>query len=81
MNNVLYTFGNILIISLFVYFIYAEFKDYEEINFYEHKWIILMYIVLLIIAIILWRIIYLIIKDNLSSIIEYNQLIKRVKNG
>jgi len=80
-NNVLYIFGNILIISLFVYFTYVEFKDYEEINLGEHKWIIFLYIILLVLAIVVWRIIYLIIQENLSSVIEYHQLIKRVENG
>ena len=81
MNNALYIFGNILIISLFVYFTYVEFKDYEEINLDEHKWIIFLYIILLVLAIVVWRIIYLIIQENLSSVIEYHQLIKRVENG
>jgi len=80
-NNILYYFGNILIISLFSYFLYIEFKDYEEINFKEHKWIIFIYILLLILAIIIWRIIYLIIKTNFLEVIQYSNIIKRMKNG
>ncbi len=81
MNEILYMVGNILIISLFVYLIYIEFKEYEEINFHESKWIILLYIILLILAIIVWRVIYFIITSNFSFIIKYNQIIQRVTNG
>ena len=81
MNDIIYQFGNILIIALFSYLAYIKFKDFNEIDLREHKWIIFIYILLLVLTIIVWRIIYLIIETNFSEAIQYNNTIKSVENG
>ena len=81
MNDIIFYFGSIIIISFFIYLVYIKFKDFPEIDLNENKWLILLYIFLLIFAIIVWRIVYLLIKTNFSQIIQYNQLIQRISNG
>ena len=81
MNDIIFYFGSLILISLFIYLVYIKFKDFPEIDLTEHKWIILLYIFLLVFSIIVWRIIYLVIKANLFEITKYNQIIQRVTNG
>ena len=81
MSDVIFYFGSIVIILFFIYLSYIKFKDYPEIDLKEHKWIIFIYIILLVMAIIVWRIIYLLIKVNFFNVIEYNTIIQRVNNG
>ena len=81
MSNIIYYFGNAILIVIFSYIAYIEFKEYEEIDFNEHKWIILMYFLLLILSLLVWRIVFLIIKYNLLEFIEYQKIIKRIENG
>ncbi len=81
MNDIIFYFGSLILISIFIYLAYIKFKDFPEIDLKEHKWIILLYIFLLVFAIIVWRIIYLVIKVNLFEITKYNQIIQRVTNG
>jgi len=80
-NNIIFYFGSIVIILFFIYLSYIKFKDYPEIDLKEHKWIIFIYIILLVMAIIVWRMIYLLIKVNFFNVIEYNTIIQRVNNG
>ncbi len=81
MNNIIFYFGSIVIILFFIYLSYIKFKDYPEIDIKEHKWIIFIYIILLVMAIIVWRMIYLIIEVNFFNVINYNTIIQRVNNG
>ena len=81
MNDIIFYFGSVVIILFFIYLLYIKFKDYPEIDLKEHKWIIFIYIMLLITAIIVWRIIFLLIKTNFFNVIEYNNIIQRVNNG
>jgi len=80
-SDVIFYFGSIVIILFFIYLSYIKFKDYPEIDLKEHKWIIFIYIILLVMAIIVWRMIYLLIKVNFFNVIEYNTIIQRVNNG
>ncbi len=80
-NNIIFYFGSVIIILFFIYLAYIKFKDFPEIDLSEHKWIILLYIFLLILAIIAWRIVYLLIKANFFEVVKYNQIIQRVTNG
>ncbi len=80
-NNIIFYFGIIIIISLFIYLTYIKFKDFPEINLNEHKWIILLYIFLLVFSIIIWRIIFLFIKSGFFHIIQYNQVLQKVNHG
>jgi len=80
-NDVIFYFGSIIIIFAFVWLVFIRFKEDDEINLKEHLWLIVLYIILLITAIIAWRVIYLIIISNSQKIINYNNLIQRVNNG
>ena len=81
MNDVIFYFGSIIIIFAFVWLVFIRFREDDEINLKEHLWLIVLYIILLITAIIAWRVIYLIIISNSQKIINYNNLIQRVNNG
>jgi len=80
-NDIIFYFGIIIIIGIFIWFLFIKFKNEDEINLKEHFWIIILYILLIVAAIITWRIIYLIIISNSQKIINYNNLIQRVNNG
>jgi len=80
-NDIIFYFGSIIIIGIFIWFLFIKFKNEDEINLKEHFWIIILYILLIVTAIITWRVIYLIIISNSQKIINYNNLIQRVNNG
>jgi len=80
-NNIIFYFGNVIIIGVFIWFLFIKFKNEDEINLKEHLWLIILYIFLLVVAIITWRIIYLILISNSQKIINYNNLIQRINNG
>ena len=80
MNNLIFYFGTLLIIAFFIYVIINRFKD-NYINLKEHFWIILIYILVMVWAIIAWRIIQLLLTSNISHINDYNNLIQKTING
>ena len=80
-SDILFYIGSVLIIALFVFLLIGRFKDIDEIDLKEHKWIIAIYIVLLLGALTAWRKLYLIIILNTLDINRYNEIIERVING
>ncbi len=80
MNNIIFYFGAVLIIIFFVYVIIIRFKD-NDINLKEHFWIIILYISIMVLAIISWRVIELLLTSNISHINNYNSLIEKFGNG
>ena len=68
MSDIIFYFGSIVIIFAFI-------------GLVAKKWIILLYIVLLVFAIITWRVIYLFLISSTQEMINYNQNIQRVING
>ncbi len=80
MNNLIFYFGAILIIVFFTYVIIIRFKD-NDINLKEHFWIIILYILIMVLAIIAWRVIELLLISNISHINNYNSLIEKYRNG
>lgn len=80
MNNLIFYFGAILIIVFFVSVIITRFKD-NEIDLKEHLWIILIYILIMVLAIIAWRVIELLLISNISQIHNYNTIIEKYSNG
>ena len=63
-NENIFYFGVVIIILIFIFFIYSTIKADEvpidyEINLNEHKKLIILSIILLIGAIIVWRIVFL----------------------
>jgi uncharacterized membrane protein YhaH (DUF805 family) len=81
MTDIIFYFGSIVIIFAFIGLVAKKFKDEDNIDLNEHKWIILLYIVLLVFAIITWRVIYLFLISSTQEMINYNQNIQRVING
>jgi len=80
-NDVIFYFGNIIIIALFVWLLILRFKDVDNIDLSRHIWIIILYTILLVLSIITWRIIYLIIISNIKGINNYNIVIESTLNG
>ena len=63
-NEIIFYFGIVIIILIFIFFIYSTIKNdeipiEEEINLDKHKNFIILSIILLIGAIIVWRIVFL----------------------
>ena len=81
MTDIIFYFGSIVIIFAFIGLVVKKFKDEDNIDLNEHKWIILLYIVLLVFAIITWRVIYLFLISSTQEMINYNQNIQRIING
>jgi len=79
-GNLIFYFGAVLIIAFFISVIISRFKD-NDINLKEHFWIILLYIVIMVLAIIAWRVIQLLLTSNISHINDYNNLIQKYGNG
>jgi len=80
-NDVIFYFGNIIIIALFIWLFILRFKDVDNIELSKHLWIIILYTILLVLSIITWRIIYLIIISNIKGINNYNIVIESTLNG
>ncbi len=80
MSDLIFYFGALLIIAFFIYVIINRFKD-NDINLKEHLWIILIYILIMVLAIIAWRVIQLLLTSNISHINNYNTLIEKMSNG
>jgi len=80
-NNVIFYFGSIVIIVFFVGLAVKRFKEDDSIDLNKHKWIILIYIVLLVMAIIAWRILDLMIESKMLQITKYNKTIENFNNG
>ena len=81
MSDIIFYFGSTIIVSLFIYLSIIKFKDYKEIDLKEHKWIIITYILLLVLAIIAWRVIFLIIEVNFYQSLKYEKTIEDIING
>lgn len=81
MNDAIFYFGAVIITAAFVGMLIIKFKDEDNIDLNKHKWIILLYIILLICSIITWHFITMFFVSNTKGIINYNQNIQRVING
>jgi hypothetical protein len=66
---------------MFVWLFMLRFKDEDKIDLNEHKWIIILYLVLMILAIATWRVVYLLIVVNFEHIISINTLTQSYING
>jgi NADH:ubiquinone oxidoreductase subunit 6 (subunit J) len=81
MTDIIFYFGAIIIIAAFIGVLIKKFKNEDNIDLSEHKWIILLYILLLVFAIITWRVVYLFLISSTQEMINYNQNIQRALNG
>jgi len=81
MTDIIFYFGVIVIIGWYIHLIVQRFKEEDKIDLKEHFWIIVLYIVLLIVSIIVWRIISLFLISSTDAIINYNTNIENLING
>jgi len=81
MTDIIFYFGTFVITAAFAGLLVVKFKDEDNIDLNRHKWIIILYIVLLVGAIITWRIMYLLLISHTQEMINYNQNIQRAING
>jgi NADH:ubiquinone oxidoreductase subunit 6 (subunit J) len=80
-NDVIFYFGAIIIIIFFIGLAVKRFKEDDKIDLNKHKWIIITYIFLLVMAIITWRILNLMIESKMTQITNYNKTIEEFSNG
>ena len=81
MTDIIFYFGSIIIIGLYIYLVVQRFKEEGKIDLKEHFWIIAVYIVLVVISIIAWRVIYLLLISSTDLMINYNTNIENLING
>jgi len=79
--EIVYYFGIIILITGVISIMYFRFKEYDEIDLKNHIVIIVIYIVLLVLAIILWRILFDMLHGIADMINIDNSIYKRVING
>jgi NADH:ubiquinone oxidoreductase subunit 6 (subunit J) len=80
MNDIIFYLGAIIIIVFFVGLLIKKFKEDDEIDLKKHKWIIITYVILLIMAILSWRILNLMIKKPMTQISDYTKSIEIINN-
>ena len=81
MTDIIFYFGAVVIIFAFIGFVTVKFRNEDNIDLNRHKWIILLYIILLVVSIITWRIVYLLLISSTQEMINYNINIQRAING
>ena len=81
MTDIIFYFGSIIIIGVYIYLVIERFKEEDKIDLKEHFWIIVVYIFLVIISIIAWRIMYLVLISSTNLLINYNTTIENLING
>ncbi len=80
-SKILLYFGDIVIISWIIYLLVERFKDEDNINLSEHKWIIFLYILIMLSTLFTWKIIYELIITSISNNLTYDQIIQSIFNG
>ena len=58
-----------------------KFKDDDKIDLNKHKWIIVIYIVLLVISIITWGVLVSMIDKQITKITNYNKNMEEFEYG
>ena len=81
MTDIIFYFGVIIIIGWYVYLVVQRFKEEDKIDLKKHFWIIVLYIVLLIVSIIVWKVISLFLVSSTDMIKNYNTNIANLING
>ena len=81
MIDIIFYFGSIIIIGIYIYLVIQRFKEEGKIDLKEHFWIIVIYIILIVISIIAWRVIYLLLISSTNLMINYNTNIENLING
>ena len=81
MTEIIFYFGAVVITTAFIWLMILKFKDEDEIDLSKHKWIIILYILLLIIGIFTWGVIYKYLTSQVKNINSYNKKIEKLLNG
>ena len=81
MTDIIFYFGTFVITAAFAGLLVVKFKDEDNIDLNRHKWIIILYIILLVLAIFTWGIMYKMLNSNTNKIIQHNQQIESYING
>ena len=81
MSNVIFYFGAIVIIVFYIGIMVKKFKDDDKIDLNKHKWIIIIYIILLVISIITWGVLVSMIDEQINKITNYNKNIEEFEYG
>jgi len=80
-SDIIFYFGVIVIMIFYIGIVIKKFKDDDNIDLNEHKWIIIVYIILLVFSIITWRVLNLMIESKIEQINNYNQKIEELEYG
>jgi len=80
-SNVIFYFGAIVIIVFYIGIMVKKFKDDDKIDLNKHKWIIIIYIILLVISIITWGVLVSMIDEQINKITNYNKNIEEFEYG
>ncbi|MEO1928380.1 MAG: hypothetical protein ABGX26_06795 [Nautiliaceae bacterium] len=80
-SKIILYFGDIVIVAWIVYLVIERFKDEDSINLSEHKWIIFLYILIMLSTLFTWKIIYELIITSISNDLTYDQIIQSIFNG
>jgi len=65
----------------YICIVMKRFQNDDNIDLDEHKWIIIVYILLLVFSIITWRVLSLMIESKIKQINNYNQKIEELEYG
>ena len=80
-RELIFYLGSLIILGFFVYFVWVRFKEQEQIDLNRHKWIILLYIIMLVVFIIIWRIIFLYFESFTEKTLRHQQIYEKMING
>ena len=80
-RELIFYLGSVIVVGIFVYFVWVRFKEQEQIDLKEHKWIILLYIVMLVLFIIIWRIMFLYFETFTEKTLQKQQIYEEMLNG
>ncbi|WP_456471229.1 hypothetical protein [Caminibacter sp.] len=81
MDDIIFFFGSLIIIAAFIWIVYLKFKDVEVIDFKEHKWYIIISTTLMLLAIYMWRVMYLIMINNFNNAMSTQKILETLSNG
>ena len=80
-RELIFYLGSVIIVGIFIYFVWVRFKEQEQIDLEKHKWIITLYIVMLVVFIIIWRIMFLYFETFTEKSLQQQKIYEKILNG
>ncbi len=80
-RELIFYLGSVIIVGIFIYFVWVRFKEQEQIDLEEHKWIITLYIIMLVVFIIIWRIMFLYFETFTEKSLQQQKIYEKILNG